>query len=94
MSLIARSLSLTVGGRQQRRASNRERDVWRLPLKAYTGFGTLTSMVWQGSRRYAFLMKPILLKRHRFPPDIIRRAVWLYARFMLSFRDVEDMLAE
>ena len=33
-------------------------------------------------------------KRHRFPPEIIRRAVWLYARFTLSYRDVEDLLAE
>ena len=33
-------------------------------------------------------------KRHRFPPDIIRQAVWLYARFTLSYRDVEDLLAQ
>ena len=32
--------------------------------------------------------------RHRFPPAVIRRAVWLYVRFTLSFRDVEDLLAE
>ena len=31
---------------------------------------------------------------YRFPPDIIARAVWLYHRFTLSFRDVEDLLAE
>jgi len=31
---------------------------------------------------------------HRFPPEIIRHAVWLYLRFTLSFRDVEDLLAE
>ncbi len=31
---------------------------------------------------------------HRFPPEIIRQAVWLYLRFTLSFRDVEDLLAE
>ena len=39
-------------------------------------------------------MDTISFKRHRFPPDIIRRAVWLYARFTLSYRDVEDLLAE
>ncbi len=39
-------------------------------------------------------MKPISFKRHRFPPEIIRPAIWLYARFALSFRDVEEMLAE
>jgi putative transposase len=33
-------------------------------------------------------------KRHRFPPDIISYAVWLYFRFNLSHRDVEDLLAE
>jgi putative transposase len=33
-------------------------------------------------------------KRHRFPPDIISHAVWLYYRFNLSCRDVEDLLAE
>ncbi|TFH47083.1 MAG: IS6 family transposase, partial [Lysobacterales bacterium] len=32
--------------------------------------------------------------RHRFPPEIINYAVWLYQRFCLSFRDVEDLLAQ
>ncbi len=31
---------------------------------------------------------------HRFPSEIISHAVWLYHRFCLSFRDVEDLLAE
>jgi putative transposase len=31
---------------------------------------------------------------YRFPPDIIQHAIWLYLRFTLSFRDVEDLLAE
>ena len=31
---------------------------------------------------------------YRFPPEIIRQAIWLYVRFTLSFRDVEDLLAE
>ncbi len=35
-----------------------------------------------------------LYKRHRFPPDIISYAVWLYYRFNLSHRDIEDLLAE
>jgi len=35
-----------------------------------------------------------LYKRHRFPPEIIQHAVWLYHRFNLSHRDVEDLLAE
>jgi putative transposase len=33
-------------------------------------------------------------KRRRFPPDIISYAVWLYYRFNLSHRDIEDLLAE
>jgi transposase-like protein len=36
----------------------------------------------------------ISFARHQFPPPIIRRAVWLYMRFTLSYRDVEDLLAE
>jgi transposase-like protein len=39
-------------------------------------------------------MRQRSFKRHRFPPDIIRHSNWLYARFTLSFRDVEEMLAE
>jgi putative transposase len=33
-------------------------------------------------------------RRHRFPPLIIPHAIWLYLRFTLSYRDVEDLLAE
>lgn len=39
-------------------------------------------------------MKPISYRRHRFPPIIIQYAIWLYFRFTLSCRDVEDLLAE
>ncbi len=39
-------------------------------------------------------MRQLSFKRHRFPPDIIRHAIWLYARFTLSYRDVEEVLAE
>ena len=39
-------------------------------------------------------MRPISFKRHRFPPDVIRYAVWLYFRFTLSVRDVEELLAQ
>jgi len=39
-------------------------------------------------------MKKISYQRHRFSPHIIQHAVWLYARFTLSYRDVEDLLAE
>jgi putative transposase len=36
----------------------------------------------------------ISFARHQFPPAIIRHAVWLYIRFTLSYRDVEDLLSE
>ena len=39
-------------------------------------------------------MYNISFKRHRFPSEIIRHSVWLYARFTLSYRDIEDLLAE
>ena len=39
-------------------------------------------------------MDKISYCRHRFPGIIIQQAVWLYFRFALSYRDVEDMLAE
>ena len=38
-------------------------------------------------------MTRISYKRHRFPPTVIQHAVWLYFRFTLSLRDVEEMLA-
>ena len=39
-------------------------------------------------------MTPISYRRHRFPPVVIQHAVWLYFRFTLSYRDVEELLAE
>jgi len=39
-------------------------------------------------------MRKISCTRHRFPPEIIQRAIRLYFRFPLSFRDVEEMMAE
>ncbi|MFO1014911.1 MAG: IS6 family transposase [Caulobacteraceae bacterium] len=38
-------------------------------------------------------MKAVSYKRHRFPADVIRHAVWLYFRFTFSLRDVEELLA-
>jgi putative transposase len=35
-----------------------------------------------------------IYQRHRFPPEVISYAVWLYHRFNLSHRDPEDLLAE
>ena len=39
-------------------------------------------------------MRKISYAGYRFPPEIIQQAIWLYLRFTLSFRDVEDLLAE
>ena len=37
-------------------------------------------------------MKKISYRGYRFPPEIIFQAIWLYLRFTLSLRDVEDLL--
>src|SRR5271166_4043211 len=39
-------------------------------------------------------MNKISYSGYRFPPEIIQQAIWLYLRFTLSLRDVEDLLAE
>ena len=39
-------------------------------------------------------MPPFNYRRHRFPPEIIQHAIWLYLRFTRSYRDVEELLAE
>lgn len=44
--------------------------------------------------RRGHLMQSISYKRHRYPPDVIRYAVWAYFGFTMSFRDVEDLLAQ
>ena len=39
-------------------------------------------------------MDKLSYHRHRYPSIVIQQAIWLYFRFSLSYRDVEDMLAE
>ena len=39
-------------------------------------------------------MAPLCYRRHRFPPEIIQHGIWLYLRFSLSYRDVEELLAQ
>ena len=51
-------------------------------------------MAWAWRDHYGPWMTRISFTRHRFPSDIIQHAVWPYARYTLSFRDVEDLLAE
>ena len=38
-------------------------------------------------------MAQLCYRRHRSPPEIIQHAIWLYLRFTLSYRDVEELLA-
>ena len=40
------------------------------------------------------MMTKISYRGYRFPPEIIQHAIWLYVRFTLSLRDIEDLLAE
>ena len=39
-------------------------------------------------------MRPLMYSGYRFPPEIIQHAIWLYLRFTLSLRDVEELLTE
>ena len=54
----------------------------------------LSRQRWRASIRWVRWRMTISFSRHQFPPAIIRHAVWLYLRFTLSYRDVEDLLAE
>ena len=52
---------------------------------------------WQVKRRSATIRRmnsSKMYKRHRFPPEIIQYTVWLYYRFNLSHRDIEDLMSE
>ena len=74
--------------------------VWIAAMRGFTprmfmarvGIDTLTTD--EPAHVLGWVMQPISFARHRFPPDVIRHAVWLYLRFTLSYRDVEDLLAE
>jgi cytochrome P450 len=39
-------------------------------------------------------MASLCYRRHRFPPEVLQHAIWLYLRFTLSYRDAEELLAE
>jgi hypothetical protein len=57
--------------------------------------GIVTGMWSDASERVSVRDAPISYARHPFPPVvIIQHAVWLYLRFALSYRDVEELLAE
>jgi hypothetical protein len=63
-------------------------------MKAWRGFVTPAAACWMYVRAVAEGMRKISYAGYRFPPEVIHQAVWLYLRFTLSFRDVEDLLAE
>jgi len=44
--------------------------------------------------KYDRVMRRSPFLGHRFPAEVIQHAVWLYLRFTLSFRDVEDLIAD
>ena len=60
------------------------------PIKALSRPALAARDLW----RVFSTMTKISYAGYRFPPEIIQQAIWLYLRFTLSFRDVEDLLAE
>src|SRR6476620_5524192 len=56
--------------------------------------GTVTLTLGVELMCYHSPMHTVSYHRHRFPAEVIQHAVWLYFRFPLSFRDVEDLLAK
>jgi putative transposase len=65
-----------------------------VPVGCFEDKGTVPSSELPDWHSLAMNTVPHSYRRHRFPPEIISHAVWLYQRFCLSFRDVEDLLAE
>jgi len=65
-------------------------------FKALSNYGSLLSsshLAWH-TRRMNPSPAPNAYQRHRFPAEIISHCVWLYFRFCLSYRDVEELMAE
>jgi hypothetical protein len=52
------------------------------------------TLAWYGRAVQHSLMDKLSYRRHRFPSIVIQQAIWLYFGFALSYRNVEDMLAE
>ena len=76
-------------------SSSQPEDIGRAP-QAWTRLGTVRLTIKARPRSYTAAMptaRDPLYQRHRFPPEVISHAVWLYFRFPLSLRMVEEMLA-
>src|SRR5208282_5515618 len=65
-----------------------------LSEKATTGVVTQRRACGPPGGPIAKRMQKISYSGYRFPPEIIQQAIWLYLRFTLSLRDVEDLFAE
>src|ERR1700730_6447379 len=68
--------------------------ICELQLMSHNGLVTPIRACGPAGGQVARGMKRISHKGYRFPLEIIQQAIWLYVRFTLSFRDVEDLLAE
>ena len=66
----------------------------RKPSACPAGSPARFCQVTQLSTTMSGMKQELSYRGYRFPPDIISRAVWLYHRFTLSLRDIEDLLAE
>ncbi|HEY8096238.1 MAG TPA: hypothetical protein VIE65_09160, partial [Methylobacter sp.] len=73
-----------------------DRRSWRRGILLLVCRGIVTAILACGfaGGQLARGMAKISYSGYRFPPEIIRQAIWLYLRFTLSLRDVEDLLAE
>jgi hypothetical protein len=65
-----------------------------MTINCATGIVTAIRACGVAGGKVAKGMKKLSYKGYWFPPEIIQQAIWLYVRFTLSFRDVEDFLAE
>jgi hypothetical protein len=74
-------------------ANKLARIVWVI-ITTGEGIVTLLPACGRAQGWLAKVMRKISYDGYRFPPEIIQQAIWLYLRFTLSFRDVEDLLAE
>jgi hypothetical protein len=73
-------------------SSSQPEDIGRAP-QAWTRLGTVRLTIKARPRSYTAAMptaRDPLYQRHRFPPEVISHAVWLYFRFPLSLRMVEE----
>jgi putative transposase len=92
LNSLRRLWAVQIIAHSARTFSNPRNRNWRNPRAGFVTAGpALPSVSRLGKSGW---MKRINYAGYRFPPEIIHQAIWLYLRFTLSFRDVEDLLAE